>query len=325
LIGARFIDFSSRVAKRGMGEGKGYGKVILFNEHFVVYGIPCIVSSIDRYTTCRVERTHGSGWIVEDLRPSTPGYKEDKLEQQKDSINRILAAMNIEPRDFCLKITFGGNLVAASGIGASAASCVALARALSDEFNLNLNDDRINEIAYEGEKAYHGSPSGVDNAAATYGGVLWFIRGNPPTIERLRLAGSVEILMADTGIVADTSKVVASVRERMNREKEKFDKIFAQARELAYEAREALLSMDLKKVGELMIENHRLLQEIGVSSRDLDRLVEIALDAGALGAKMTGGGWGGNIVALAPGEDLQEKVAQAIEKEGYKVLKTKIW
>jgi len=308
-----------------MGEGKGYGKVILFNEHFVVYGIPCIVSAIDRYTSCRVERIGGSGWTVEDLRPATPGYKEEKAEQQRESIRRILAAMGIDPKDFALRITFGGNLVAASGIGASAASCVALARALSDEFGLGLNDDQINQIAYEGEKAYHGSPSGVDNSAATYGGVLWFVKGNPPTVERLRLARGVEILMADTEIVADTSKVVAGVRERMSREREKFERIFAQAKDLVHRAREALLSMDLKRVGELMLENHRLLQEIGVSCEELDELVEMAMEAGALGAKMTGTGRGGNIVALVPGEELQEKVARAIEREGYKVLRTRIW
>ena len=308
-----------------MGEGRGYGKVILFNEHFVVHGIPCIVSAIDRYTTCRVERAVGSGWVVEDLRPATPGYKEEKLGQQRESIRRMLAAAGVEPREFGLRITFGGNLVAASGIGASAASCVAFARALSDEFGLGFDDDRVNEIAYEGERAYHGSPSWVDNAAATYGGVLWFVKGSPPTIERLRLVRSVEIIMADTGIVADTSKVVASVRERMGREREKFERIFARARELAAEAREALLSMDLRRVGELMVENHGLLQEIGVSCPELDRLVELALGAGAVGAKMTGGGWGGNIVALVPGEELEERVAAAIEREGYRVLRTRIW
>ena len=134
-----------------MGKGSGYGKVIMYNEHFVVYGVPSIVSAIDKATTATVERLGEAGWILDDLRPATPGYKKEKFEQQKESIERILKAAGIDSTENPIKITLGGDLVAASGIGASAASCTAIARALSDEFNLGLSDERINELAYEGE------------------------------------------------------------------------------------------------------------------------------------------------------------------------------
>lgn len=301
-----------------MGTGYGYGKVILFNEHFVVYGIPAIASAIDRKTMAEVKKCEGKD-IIHDNREATPGYKEEKREQQKESIERIKKVMGINE---CIEIWLGGDLKAASGIGASAASCAAIARAIADEFGMKLDDERINEIAYEGEKAYHGNPSGIDNTCAVFGGLVWFVKGRG--IEKLKIDEPVEIVMGDTGIVANTKKAVEGVRERREKYKEKYDEIFEKAEKLVYEAREALLNMDWKKVGKLMNENHELLQEIGVSCKELDFLVDIAIQNGAYGAKMTGGGLGGYMVALTPGNELQEKVAKAIEREGFYALRTKI-
>lgn len=307
-----------------MGFGIGFGKVILFGEHFVVYGIPSIVSAIDKKTTAVVERFKGSGWTLDDRREATVGYKEEKLEQQRDSIERMLKAVGIDASRNPIKITLGGDLVAASGIGASAASCVAIARALSDEFSLGLLDERINEIAYEGERAYHGTPSGVDNTAATYGGLIWFVRGKPNVIELIKVKEPFEIVMGNTGIVADTAAVVAGIRERKEKHPEKYGRLFKAAEELVYKAREALEEFDLREVGVLMDENHKLLQGIEISCKELDFLVELARQHGAFGAKLTGGGMGGNIVALTPGRELQERVARAIEKEGFEALRTRV-
>lgn len=302
-----------------MGTGHGYGKVILFNEHFVVYGIPAIASAIDKKTIAEVKKCNGNEFIIHDNREETPGYKKEKFEQQKESIRRIKKAMGI---DECIEIWLHGSLRAASGVGASAASCAAIARAIADEFNMKFSDEEINEFAYEGEKAYHGNPSGIDNTCATFGGLVWYEKGKK--MERLNISKPVEIVMGDTGIVANTKKAVEGVRERKEKYKEKYDEIFNEAKELVYNARNALLTMNLKEVGMLMNKNHELLQEIEVSSPELDFLVDIALKNGAYGAKLTGGGLGGYMVALTPGEELQEKVAKAIEKEGYYALRTKI-
>lgn len=307
-----------------MGKGSGFGKVILFNEHFVVYNIPSIVSAIAQATTAAVEAFEGEGWRMDDRRQATPGYKEEKLEQQRESVERILKAAGVDSTKNPIEITLGGDLVAASGIGASAASCVAIARALSDEFGLNLPDERINEIAYEGERAYHGTPSGVDNTAATYGGLIWFVRGKPNVIERIEVKEPIEIVMGNTGIVANTVAAVAGVRERKEKNPEKYDKLFKAAEELVHDARMALENFDLEEVGRLMDENHRLLQGIEISCKELDFLVELAREQGAFGAKLTGGGLGGNMVALTPGKDLQERVARAMERDGFEVLRTKI-
>ncbi|MBU3901941.1 MAG: mevalonate kinase [Candidatus Thermoplasmatota archaeon] len=301
-------------------EGIGFGKVILFNEHFVVYNVPAIASAIGMKTSASIEPAEKL--ILIDDRKETPGYKKEKLEQQKESLKRIMDAADIENRD--IKIALGGDLIASSGIGASAASCVAIARALSEYFNLDFSDNRINDLAYEGEKGYHGTPSGIDNTVATYGGLVWFKKSKPNIIERLNIQSHVEIVITNTGIVADTSRVVAGVRERKNRNPEKYKRIFNNAEKLVYDAREALKKFDLKKVGELMNKNHKLLQEIGVSCKELDFLVDLARDNGAYGAKLTGGGAGGNMVALTPGKELQENVVSAMEKEGFTILRTTI-
>ena len=303
-----------------IGEGIGFGKVILFNEHFVVYNVPAIASAIGMKTSASIE--HAGKLILIDDRKETLGYKKEKLEQQKESLKRIMGAAGIENRD--IKIILGGDLIASSGIGASAASCVAIARALSEYFNLYFSDNRINELAYEGEKGYHGTPSGIDNTASTYGGLVWFKKSKPNLIERLDIQSPVEIVIANTGIVADTSRVVAGVRERKEKNPEKYNKIFNEAEKLVYDARKALERFDLKTVGALMDENHKLLQEIGVSCKELDFLVNLANDRGAYGAKLTGGGAGGNMIALTPGKEVQENVASAMEKEGFTVLRTTI-
>jgi mevalonate kinase len=308
-----------------MGKGSGFGKVILFGEHFVVHGVPGIVSAIDSATDAEVTQT-GNELVIRDERKAAKGYAEEKRLQQIESIERMLKTMGLYPK-LPLKIWVGGTLPGFSGLGASAASSVAIARAIAEELSLKLTNEQVNQIAYEAEKAYAGNPSGIDNTAATYGGLMWFkknIAGGPDNVERLRIRKPVEIVIGSTGKVANTKAMVAGVAERKKKNPAKYDQIFKQAENLAHAGRKALESYDLKKVGELVNENHRLLQEIEVSSRELDLLVDIARKNGAFGAKLTGGGGGGCMVALTPSKELQEKVASAIEKEGYEVLRTKI-
>jgi len=306
------------------GEGIGFGKAILFNEHFVVYKIPAIVSAIGKYTTAKVKEINKAGWTLNDNRKATPNYKEDKIDQQKDSINKIIKKMGVDLSKKGIEINLEGNLYCASGIGASAASCVAIARAISDHFDIDLSDDEINEIAYEGEKGYHGTPSGIDNTASTFGGLIWFEKGEKNIMDKIELQNQIEIVIGNTGKVANTTAAVAGVRERKEKNPERYKEIFNRAENIAYLAKNALMEEDYKELGKLMNENHKLLQQIEVSSRELDFLVKLARDNGALGAKLTGGGLGGNMIALTPGREKQEEVANAIEKEGFQTLKTVI-
>jgi mevalonate kinase len=303
-------------------EGIGFGKAILFNEHFVVYGIPSIVSAIGKYTIAKINSSNKKGYFLEDNRDATPGYKDGKLEQQKISIDNIIKKMGLNLNENGVNIELCGNLYAASGIGASAASCVAIARALSDFYSLNLSDEEINNIAYEGEKGYHGTPSGVDNTASTFGGLIWFERSDNNVIEKIEIPNQIEVVMGNTGKVANTELAVNGVRERKNNNPQKYKDIFNRAENIAYLAKRAFQEEDYIELGKLMNENHKLLQQIEVSTKELDFLVNISREHGAYGAKLTGGGLGGNIIALTPGRDLQEEVANAIEKEGFQTLKT---
>jgi mevalonate kinase len=308
-----------------MGKGSGYGKVILFGEHFVVHGAPGIVSAIDSTTDAEAKKAL-KGLNIKDERKTAKGYSEEKRLQQVESIERILRAMGLDPKTG-LDIWIGGSLPGFSGLGASAASSVAIARAIAQELGMQVSDEKINQVAYEAEKAYAGNPSGIDNTAATYGGLMWFKKdtaGGQDKVERLHVRRPIEIVIGSTGKVANTKAMVEGVAERKKKNPAKYNPIFKQAENLAVAGRKTLEAYDLKKLGELMNENHRLLQQIEVSSKELDMLVDLARKQGAFGAKLTGGGGGGCMVALTPGKDLQGKVASAIKNLGLEVLNTKI-
>ncbi len=295
--------------------------------HFVVYGLPAIASAIGSKTVATVKAVDGKGWTVDDQRIATPGYKDKKVKEAQQAILNVIKYLNINTINNKLKITFTGDLVAASGVGASAAQCTSFARALSEEFNLNLNNEKINEAAYAGEMAYHGTPSGIDNTASTYGGLIWFVKnlsGGKNTIDRLKSAEKMHLIIANTGITASTAEVVADVRKLKEENPNKFNKIFNKYEKIAKNAKNALIKGDRSSVGKLMNQNHKLLQLISVSSEINDKIVDHALNNGAIGAKMTGTGRGGLVIALALDEDNQNKVSAAIEKEGFSTWKTTI-
>lgn len=310
-----------------MSSGYGYGKVILFGEHFVVYGLPAIVSAIGSRTIAYVQKLTSSDLQLIDDRQEVSGYKKDKKEEQDKSIENILNYCKIDPKKYGINVRFSGDLVAASGIGASAASCAALSRALNQEFSLGFDDEKINLSAFEGEKGYHGNPSGIDNTAATYGGLIWFKRnlnGGPNIIDKLNMKDPVNIVISNTGLTASTAKVVADVRKQKDKDPKKFEKIFNDYCDIISKARKALIENQLDEIGDLMNKNQNLLRQINVSSPELEKMIKIALDYGALGAKLTGTGRGGNMFALTPGKGLQETISNIFKKQGYMVWKTTI-
>jgi len=292
-----------------------------------VYGLSAIASALGSYTSAEVKVVDGKGFEVIDERPATPGYKEKKYNEAMQSIKNVIEHMNIDIGCQKLEITFSGDLFAASGVGASAAQATALARALNDKFTLMWDDEKINEAAYEGERAYHGTPSGIDNTASTYGGLIWFmknLKGGKNVMEILQSGKKMPLVIGNTGITASTVEVVADVRKLKEANPLMFEKIFSVYHSLAIDAKVALLEGDAVSIGKLMSQNHKLLQDITVSGEINDRLVDIALNHGALGAKMTGTGRGGLVIALAENEEVQNNIANAIEAEGYDAWKTMI-
>ncbi len=308
-----------------MAEGSGFGKTIFVGDQFVLRGVPAIVSSLSFMTIAKVERIDGEGWVLEDNRMEVPGYKAKKKEQQVDSINRILEVMDIDVKETPIKITYGGDLLAGSGVGASAASCVSLARAIDAEFNLGYSLEQINHVGWEGEFAYHGTPSGVDNTASTYGGILFYqVQNDQKSFERLEIQNPIQIVLANSGITADTSKLGGYVAQLKEEDPALFALRIETIAKQSHDMKKAFEADDLESVGVLMTENHKILIDMGLSHEILVEICELTLSEGALGAKVTGGGRGGYMIALTPGKALQEKVASAVAAKGYKVIRATV-
>jgi mevalonate kinase len=306
-------------------EGSGFGKVILFGEHFVVYGLPGIASAISDRTIAKIEKA--KRFELVDNRPAIEGYKAEKKGEMERSMKLILDFMEIDTQKTPVRVTLSGNLLCTSGIGASAAMATAVARAFSAYFNLGLDDNQVNRISYEGEKGSAGSPSGIDNTCATFGGLLWFeknLRGGENKIELIKTRKPIEIVLGNTGISQETKKVVEDVKKAKEADPKKYEKIFSDYKKIVIEGRKAIESGDVKKIGMLMDENHRLLKDMGLSCGEAEGIISAAKKVGAKGAKITGTGRGGYVILLTPGKDVQEKVAKAIEKAGYMTLKTEI-
>jgi mevalonate kinase len=212
-----------------------------------------------------------------------------------------------------LEIRISSSIPVASGLGSGAAVTVALVRALSTHLNLPMTDEQINAFAYEIEKLHHGTPSGIDNTVITYARPVYFIRGQP--IETFTPAQPFTIVIGDSGISAPTKESVGDVRKLWESDKAHWEKVFDAVGEITREAKQAIESGHLQNLGRLMDENHRLLQKMTVSSPALERLVEAARQAGAQGAKLSGGGRGGNMIALVEASKA-ETVAAALKEAG---------
>jgi len=295
---------------------KACGKTILFGEHFVVYGIPAIAGSVSDQTTVSARKAKGTRIKVE---AADKRHNPEFLEKMAAVLANKLGINEGVELEVSTELQIG------SGMGSSAAFCVAATRALAQIVGKNLGNDDVCRIAYEGEKIAHGTPSGIDNTVATYGGLVWFkknLEGGANQIERLKARKPLEVVIGTCPRKGTTKELVEAVRTRKEKNPEKFARIFEDAGKLVDEAREALLKGEEKKIGALLNQNHELLKEIGVSTRELDAMCSAALKAGALGAKLTGAGGGGSVIALCPGK--QAEVAKAIEKLGWPTLKVRI-
>jgi hydroxymethylglutaryl-CoA reductase len=298
--------------------GVGYGKVILLGEHAVVYGRHALAVPLPLTTRAVVE---DAGHGVELLIPRWGvEYQLAKPPEQRRSFERaagvILDRLGLTDRN--IRIEVFPDVPRGMGLGGSAAIAVAIIRALDRHFRLQLNDAQVNELAYLSEEIAHGQPSGIDNTLATYGRPLVFRRGNPPLVEPLALRQPLHLVIGMTAAEGLTAKTVGNVREARERNPRLYEKIFDDIDALALQAVAALRDSDLPALGDLMNVCQGLLNGLQVSTPELERLIGIARQAGALGAKLTGGGGGGAIVALCAADT--GPVQQAIERQGFRAL-----
>ena len=206
----------------------------------------------------------------------------------------------------------------AMGLGGSSAIAVAIIRALSDYYSLALTDEHVNELAFESEKIAHGNPSGVDNTVATFGIAMLFKRGTPPEIKPVSLAGPMTVVVGMTGVESLTATTVRRVEAAWKSQPERYERIFDEMDALALEGAEAMAAGDWATLGSLMNVCQGYLNGLQVSCVELEELIQIARDNGALGAKLTGGGGGGAMIALCP--DSSEQVIKAMQRAGYRAL-----
>lgn len=215
----------------------------------------------------------------------------------RKAVDECLRMMGIL-RPPAMLIRLSSTIPIAGGMGSGAAVSVALAKAVSTYLGKPLPREALSSVAFEVEKIHHGTPSGIDNTVIAYNTPVLFRKGEP--IQQFEIAGPFTFLIASTGIHATTAEVVAGVRERWQANTDGYNSIFDQIDTLVGQAYQSLLAGDNEFVGKWMVENHHLLQKIGVSSSALDRLVDAACANGAYGAKLSGAGVGGNVIVLTP-------------------------
>ncbi|MEC9376256.1 MAG: hydroxymethylglutaryl-CoA reductase, degradative [Pseudomonadota bacterium] len=302
--------------------GTGFGKVILLGEHAVVYGRHAIACPIPLKMRTFVEDiNHGvqlliPRWGVE--------YELAKPPKQRRSFEkaavRILEELGLNGKG--MRIEVFPDVPRGMGLGGSAALAVSVIRALDLHFKLNLTDDEVNRLAYQSEQVAHGSPSGIDNTLATFGKSLVYRKDSPPLVEILNLPQPISLVIGMTGKQGLTAKTVGNVKAARERMPQTYEKIFDDIDSLTLQAVTAIQENRLDTLGELMNINQGLLNALQVSTAELEHLVNISREAGALGAKLTGGGGGGAIVALCgtAEENVSSDVSSALADKGYETL-----
>ena len=291
------------------------GKIILFGEHAVVYGRPALAIPVTQvHTDVEVSDSARAGiWIhAPDVNLHAELNTLPSDHPLASVIHNFLFLFRVTPFPN-LEIKISSTIPVASGLGSGAAVTVALTRALSAFLACPMPDEEINAFAYEIEKLHHGTPSGIDNTVVTYAKPVYFIKGR--AIETFKVGTAFTIVIADTGISAPTKESVVAVQKLWEADKTKWESVFDKVGEITEEARKNIESGKWELLGELMNQNHNLLQEMTVSSPELDRLVSAARSAGASGAKLSGGGRGGNMIALV-NVNLAESIAKSIRAAG---------
>lgn len=331
-----------------MNSATAPGKIILFGEHAVVYGQPAIAVPVDAVRARAIVETtddEGIEMVMLDLDESLWLHEaEDSHPLSRAVRNFFRQSPELALRDDGLRISLTSTIPMAGGMGSGAALSSALFRVLARHYNMRdlMTNEVVSQMSYEIEKLYHGTPSGVDNTVVTYNKPVYFVRdlykddqetynmllGDDgyqlymPGLDTFDVGAKFSVLIADTGIPAPTAESVADVRQAWLDNRFEYEGLFIRCGQIANEARYALIRGDVEGLGALMNFNHHVLQAMGVSSTELDAFVTVARGAGALGAKMSGGGWGGNMIALVD-DSVEGAVREALEEVGAKsIIKT---
>ncbi|MDC3240231.1 hydroxymethylglutaryl-CoA reductase, degradative [Gammaproteobacteria bacterium] len=294
------------------------GKVILLGEHSVVYGRHAIAVPVPLNIRVKIEDADDGvlliipSWGVE--------YYLDKKPEERQSFEKpaalILEKMNLS--NVGMKIEVFSDVPRGMGLGGSAVLAVSIIKALNHHYRMGLSEQEINEMAYESEKIAHGNPSGIDNTIATYGYPLIYRKGEKTLKERLQIKEPLDLVLAFSKSEGLTAKTVAHVRTQWKSNQEMYEGVFDDIDAIVLNGIQAIQENDLKQLGELMNFNQGLLNTLQVSTPELERMIYIARDAGAFGAKLTGGGGGGAMIAVS---DNPEEIIEAFDNEGFQSIR----
>jgi len=294
------------------------GKIILFGEHAVVYGRPAIaapVSQVQARAVVRAEPRAAPGEVRIEAPDIDLNTRLDELTDDHPlaaTVYGVYSVLGIQQPPACtVRIT--STIPVASGLGSGTAVSVAVIRALTAFLGQTMTQEQVSDLAYQIEVIYHGIPSGIDNTVVTFERPVYYIKGEE--IQILRLPVPFTILIGDTGVPSSTTVAVGDVRRAWQADRRHYETIFDAIGNIVNTARAAIENGEIETLAPLMDENHAYLRQLGVSSSQLDRMVVAAREAGALGAKLSGGGRGGNMIALAAQQDV-ENVALALQQNG---------
>ena len=293
------------------------GKIILFGERAVVYGEPAIATPVfstqaKAIVSARVQGKPGEIRIdAPDISLSTSIDELEINHPLRSAIQLVIGEKDLDQVPSC-NILVSSEIRPSSGMGSSAAISVSIIRAFSAFLGIRLDNDQVSDLAYQVEKIHHGTPSGIDNTVISHQKPVYYRKGKP--FEFLEIDKEFSILIAYSGKQGNTREAVEGVWDRWQKEQDRYNQIFSRIGEISQSAKSTIETGNPDHLGELMNENHELLQEIGVSSPELDKLVLAAQDAGALGAKLSGGGLGGHIIALVRSD--ADLIRGELEKKG---------
>ncbi len=296
----------------------GYSSLILFGEHAVVYDRPAIATALNLKMTAEIIESPPYSEVV------TWDGRKDMIDlinsQEGNMLERVVLVLKrklgIEGKiSYCLH----SEIPMGSGLGSSAAIGVSMAKAMSQHFHLGLSKKDICAVAYEVEKLMHETASGIDNTVSTYGGILWYERGKEPI--SLSLKKPLYLLVSNSGVQKRTKEAIAIVKSL---EASKTQRIFNQIESVVYSSKGSIEKGNIGKLGHLMNVNHELLKQLGVSHPVIERIREISLKDGAIGAKLTGGGLGGCVISLTTNMESQDRICGGLIRAGYPTIKQKI-
>lgn len=305
------------------------GKLMLFGEHAVVYGKPCIVTAVNQRLSIKAQLNDETVFVLDAPDVDIKNYSKLMTHLGEGEIPKGAKFVEHATKNFLTKHKIDGGVKfetvtqfkSTFGFGSSSASAVCTIKALSELFEIKLNEKEIFELAYKTVLDVQGLGSGFDLAAAIYGGTLYFVTGGK-TIEPLPI-DHLPLIVGYTGIKADTATIVKEVKARFENKQDQLKNIYDEIEKIVEEAKIAFSKKDFQKLGELMNSNQKYLEELGVSTNKLSSMINASRNAGAYGAKLSGAGGGDCMIALAP-ENKTIAVKKAIENSGGKVLEVKV-